>query len=117
MEARSRGAWWAVAALVLATLTGGFDVTVLNVALPTIGSQLGAGTTSLQWMVNAYVLVFACLILPMGAAGDRWGRRRVLLGGLALFTAGSVLAAWAGGRPWSSPPGRLWASAWRWCCR
>lgn len=96
MEIRSRGAWWAVAALVLATLTGGFDITVLNVALPTIGSQLGAGTTALQWMVNAYVLVFACLILPMGAAGDRWGRRRVLLGGLALFTAGSVLAAWAG---------------------
>lgn len=97
MEARSRGAWWAVAALVLATLTGGFDITVLNVALPTIGSQLGANTTALQWMVNAYVLVFACLILPMGGAGDRWGRRRVLLGGLALFTAGSVLAAWAGG--------------------
>ena len=45
---------------------------------------------------HAYVLVFVILILPMGAAGDRWGGRRVLLAGLALFTAGSVLAAWAG---------------------
>ncbi|MDI9941789.1 MFS transporter, partial [Rhodococcus sp. IEGM 1351] len=66
-------------------LTIGFDITILNVALPTISADLGADTADLQWMVNAYVLVFAGLMLPCGALGDRYGHRRSLLAGLALF--------------------------------
>lgn len=62
-------------------------------ALPTIAGELGAGTAELQWMVNAYVLVFAGLMLPCGALGDRYGHRRSMLAGLVLFAAGSLVAA------------------------
>jgi len=63
--------WWALAALALAVLTLGFDITIMNVALPTIATELEVGTDSLQWMVNAYVLVLAGLMLTCGALGDR----------------------------------------------
>jgi EmrB/QacA subfamily drug resistance transporter len=88
--------WWALAALVLGLLTIGLDATVLNTALPTIAVQLSAGTDDLQWVVNSYVLVFAGLLLPFGALGDRYGRKRLLLVGLALFGMASVAAALAG---------------------
>ncbi|GIJ65456.1 MFS transporter [Virgisporangium ochraceum] len=89
--------WWALVAIVLCTLTLGFDLTILNVALPTLAADLDAGTSELQWIVDAYVLVFAGLLLPMGALGDRFGRRRLLLAGLVLFGAASVLAVFATG--------------------
>jgi EmrB/QacA subfamily drug resistance transporter len=89
--------WWALVAIVLCTLTLGFDLTILNVALPTLAADLDAGTSELQWIVDAYVLVFAGLLLPMGALGDRFGRRRLLLIGLVLFGAASVLAVVADG--------------------
>ena len=54
--------WWALAALGLAVLTLGFDITIMNVALPTIATELEVGTNGLQWMVNAYVLVIAGLM-------------------------------------------------------
>ena len=60
----------ALTALVLSVLTIGFDITILNIALPTIATDLAAGTDTLQWIVNAYVLVFAGLLLPLGAIGD-----------------------------------------------
>lgn len=63
--------WWALAALGLAMLTLGLDITIMNVALPTIATELQVGTDGLQWMVNAYVLVLAGLILTCGALGDR----------------------------------------------
>src|SRR2546430_16862018 len=85
--------WWALAALVLSVLTIGLDGTILNVALPTLGGAIHATNSQLQWIVDAYVLVFAGLLLPAGALGDRYGRKRLLMIGLALFAAGSVLGA------------------------
>jgi len=93
MESSRR--WWALAALVLGLLTIGLDVTVLNVALPTVATDLGASTGGLQWVVNSYVLIFAGLLLPFGALGDRYGRKRLLMIGLLLFGAASLVAAWA----------------------
>ncbi|TLG08839.1 MFS transporter [Nocardia cyriacigeorgica] len=87
--------WWALGGLLVAVLTVGFDITIMNVALPTIATELPADTAQLQWMVNAYVLVLAGLMLVCGALGDRYGRKRLLLIGLALFAASSAAAAWA----------------------
>src|SRR3954447_11918873 len=67
-------------------------VSSLNVALPDVARQTGASTSDLQWIVDAYALVFAGLLLPAGALGDLLGRRRVLLAGLAVFGGGAVVA-------------------------
>jgi EmrB/QacA subfamily drug resistance transporter len=67
-------------------------VSSLNVALPDLARETGATPTQLQWIVDAYALVFAGLLLPAGAVGDRFGRRRVLLSGLAIFGAGAAVA-------------------------
>ncbi|GAB1818238.1 DHA2 family efflux MFS transporter permease subunit [Herbidospora sp. RD11066] len=91
----SRRRWFAVGALTLSVLTIGFDITIMNVALPTMAAELSTGTDGLQWIVNAYILVFAGLLLPFGAIADRVGRRRILQGGLAIFALASLLAAWA----------------------
>jgi EmrB/QacA subfamily drug resistance transporter len=72
------------------------DNTVLNVALPTLVRDLHATTTELQWIVDAYVIVFAGLLLVMGSLADRIGRKRVFLAGLAAFAAGSTWAAFSG---------------------
>src|SRR5262245_31777802 len=85
--------WWALAAVLLAVLTIGFDVTILNVALPTLATDIHASNSQLQWMVDAYVLVFAGLLLPAGALADRYGRKRLMLTGLALFGLASAAAA------------------------
>ncbi|MEV8510982.1 MFS transporter [Dactylosporangium sp. NPDC051484] len=89
--------WWALIAIVLSVLTVGFDTTILNVALPTLATALNAGNDDLQWIVNAYVLVFAGLLLPMGALGDRYGRKRLLMTGLLLFAGASLIAVFASG--------------------
>src|SRR6476646_376396 len=80
-------------ALCLAALIINIDVTIVNVALPSLVRELGATTTSLQWVVDAYTLVFAALILAAGSLSDRVGRKGVLLGGLAVFGLGSL--AWS----------------------
>ncbi len=85
--------WWALAALVLSVLVIGFDATILNVALPTLGGAIHASNSQLQWIVDAYVLVFAGLLLPAGALGDRYGRKLMLMIGLALFGGASVVGA------------------------
>ncbi|MEV1319380.1 MFS transporter [Micromonospora arborensis] len=95
MEGSDKRRWWGLAAIVLAALTLGFDITIMNVALPTIAGELSVGTNGLQWMVNAYVLVLAGLMLTCGALGDRYGRKRLLIIGLALFGIASALATWA----------------------
>ncbi|WP_051468118.1 MFS transporter [Actinomadura oligospora] len=82
--------WWGLGALALALLALGFDLTILNVALPTLSVELHAGTSQLQWIVDAYALVFAALLLPAGLLGDRFGRKRLLLLGLGLFGAASL---------------------------
>jgi EmrB/QacA subfamily drug resistance transporter len=82
-------------ALCLAALIINIDVTIVNVALPTLVRELGATTTSLQWVVDAYTLVFAALILAAGSLSDRVGRKGVLLLGLAVFGASSLAGAFA----------------------
>ena len=67
------------------------DNTVVNVALPTISRELGAGVSELQWIVDGYVLAFASLLLTGGIAGDRYGRKRMFLTGLTVFTFSSLL--------------------------
>ena len=76
----------------LVVITGN---TILNVAIPTVQRELGATQGQLQWAVDAYILVFAGLLFTWGVIGDRVGRKRVLLIGLAIFAAGSVLAAFS----------------------
>src|ERR1700712_2718830 len=80
-----RAAWIPLAALCLAFFVEMVDNTLLSIALPTIGRDLGSGTTALQWVTGAYSLTFACLLLPSGTIADRLGRRPVLLVGLAVF--------------------------------
>ncbi|GAA2447202.1 MFS transporter [Streptomyces macrosporus] len=88
---------WAILAVVcLAELVVVLDNTVLNVAIPSLTSELGASTADVQWMINAYALVQAGLLLSAGSAADRYGRKRMLLAGLALFGAGSLAAGLAG---------------------
>ncbi|MFF4832147.1 DHA2 family efflux MFS transporter permease subunit [Streptomyces sp. NPDC001315] len=94
-ERRDPRRWWALGALVASMLVLGFDMTILNVALPTMASDLGATTGEQQWMADAYVVVFAALMLPAGLLGDRFGRRRMLIAGLGIFLAGSVVGALA----------------------
>jgi EmrB/QacA subfamily drug resistance transporter len=69
------------------------DLTILNIALPAISAALHAGTGDLQWLVDAYTLVFAGVMLPAGMLGDRLGRKRLLLAGLAVFLAASLWCA------------------------
>ena len=71
------------------------DGTIVNVALPTMVRELGATTSQLQWIVDAYTLVFAGLLLAAGSLGDRFGRRPALALGLAWFAVTSALAAYA----------------------
>src|SRR6266511_1925573 len=77
--------WWALGALALSLLVVGLDLTVLNVALPTLSTDLHASTGQLQWFADAYNLVLAAVILPAGMLGDRFGRKRLLLGALVVF--------------------------------
>jgi EmrB/QacA subfamily drug resistance transporter len=86
----SAGARWLIAATVLGSGVAMLDGTVVNVALPTIGQELGAGLTGQQWVLDGYLLTLSALLLSGGAAGDRYGRRRIFLAGLAIFTAASL---------------------------
>lgn len=71
------------------------DVSIVNVAVPSIGAQLGFEPAGLQWVVNAYTVVFGGLLLFGGRAADLWGRKRVFLAGLALFVAASLVGGLA----------------------
>jgi EmrB/QacA subfamily drug resistance transporter len=86
---RSTNRGLVLAALCSAALIINIDVTIVNVALPSLVRELGATTTNLQWVVDAYTLVFAALILAAGSLSDRVGRKGVLIAGLAVFAAGS----------------------------
>ena len=91
---RRPGSWPLTATLIATSL--GFaviqlDVTVVNVAVKQIGASFGGGITGLQWVVSAYTLVLAALILTAGALGDRFGAKRMLCTGFVVFVAASVL--------------------------
>jgi EmrB/QacA subfamily drug resistance transporter len=88
--------WWTLVVLCVSLLVISLDNTILNVALPTLERDLHATSSHLQWIVDAYMLVFAGLLLTAGALGDRFGRRRALTFGLAVFGLGSALSALAG---------------------
>lgn len=86
---QSRGSKTLLIAVCVSLATVVSAVTSLNVALPDLAADTGASQTQVSWLVDAYALIFASLLLVGGAVGDRYGRRRVLLAGLALFAAGS----------------------------
>ncbi|MEA2486888.1 MAG: hypothetical protein QOF16_542 [Actinomycetota bacterium] len=88
--------WWALGVLCFSLLVIGLDNTILNVALPTLVRDLHASASQLQWMVDAYVLVFAGLLLTAGALGDRYGRKLALYVGMFIFGLGSIASAWSG---------------------
>ncbi len=85
--------WWALGAITLAVLAVGMDVTVLSIALPTLAGALKASESDLQWFSSGYALVLAAAMLPAGLLGDRYGRKKVLLGSLGLFAVGSLACA------------------------
>ena len=84
--------------LCVAVLIVNLDNTILNVALPTLVRDLNASASSLQWIVDAYVMVFAGLLLPAGSLADKVGRKKTFLAGLAVFAAGSAWAAFSGSK-------------------
>jgi DHA2 family methylenomycin A resistance protein-like MFS transporter len=91
--ARPPAAWPRAATLIGTSLGFGviqLDVTVVNVAVKAIGGTFGGGIAELQWVVSSYVLMFAALILPAGALGDRFGAKRVLCAGFVIFVAASM---------------------------
>src|ERR671919_3270484 len=87
--------WQILAVLCISLFVIVTDNTIVNVALPTLARELSAGTSSLQWIVDAYTLVFAGLLLAAGGLGDRFGRRGALLAGLLVFGAFSAAGAFA----------------------
>ncbi|MFJ6085434.1 MFS transporter [Streptomyces sp. NPDC092369] len=88
--------WLILGVICLAQLTVLLDNTVLNVAIPSLTRELHAKTSDIQWMINAYSLVQSGLLLTAGSAADRYGRKKMLLAGLALFGIGSLAAGLAG---------------------
>ncbi|MGH9125069.1 MAG: DHA2 family efflux MFS transporter permease subunit [Acidimicrobiales bacterium] len=91
-----RRRWWTLVVLCFSLLVIGVDNTILNVALPTLVRDLNATSSQLQWIVDAYTLVFAGLLLTAGSLGDRFGRKGALSLGLLIFGGGSVLSAFSG---------------------
>jgi EmrB/QacA subfamily drug resistance transporter len=85
--------WYTLGVLCLSLLVIVVDTTIVNVALPTFARDLHASSSGLQWIVDAYTLTFAALLLLAGAIADRYGRQRALAAGLAVFAAGSLAAA------------------------
>jgi EmrB/QacA subfamily drug resistance transporter len=92
----SRTRWWALAAVSMATLMTYLDNNVINVAIPTIQRDLHLSVAGLEWIVSSYLLVLAGLLLVGGRLADVYGRRRVFLAGLAIFTLSSLTAGLAG---------------------
>ena len=115
VTARARRAVLAVMCVALMMVVAA--VASLNVALPDLARSTGASQSQLQWIVDAYALVFAGLLLPAGALGDRYGRRGILQIGLAVFGIASLAAIFVNDPGWRSACGRSSASARRSSCR
>lgn len=90
-----RRSWWVLAATVLGSALTFIDTTVVSIALPSVGAELGAGSTGLTWVVNGYTLTLAALVLLGGSLGDRYGRRRIFLIGVGCFAGASALCGLA----------------------
>ena len=90
-----QGRWWALAAISASFLVVGLDSYIVVTALPTFSVRLGASESQLQWITAAYTLAWAALLLPVGKLGDKLGRRKVLMAGLAIFGITSVAASQA----------------------
>src|SRR5207248_4329571 len=88
--------WWTLIAVSVATFMLLLDITVVNTALPSIEKDLSASFSDLQWVIDAYTLALATVVLTAGSLADRLGRRRVFLVGLVVFTAASLVCALAG---------------------
>src|SRR5881398_2413218 len=91
MTMNSRTRWYALIVLCLGSLMIVLDVTIVNVALPSIRADLGFTETSLAWVVNGYLLTYGGLLLLGGRLGDLYGPRRLFLSGITLFTAASLV--------------------------
>jgi EmrB/QacA subfamily drug resistance transporter len=87
--------WWTLGAVCVATFMLLLDITVVNTALPKIQQDLGGSFSDLQWVIDAYALSLAALVLTAGSLADRLGRRRVFVAGLAIFSVASLLCALA----------------------
>ncbi|GAA4394482.1 MFS transporter [Tsukamurella soli] len=92
-------------AVYVAVLAINLDITIVNVALPDIATELGANTKGLQWIVDGYNLAFAALVLAAGSLSDRHGRRPALILGLLGFAAASAVGGLVHGTPIPSPTG------------
>jgi EmrB/QacA subfamily drug resistance transporter len=103
---QSRNKWWTLGAVCVATFMLLIDITIVNVALPAIAKDLHSSFTDLQWVVDAYALSLASLLLTAGSLADLFGRRRLFVIGLALFTVSSLLCGLA-----KSPGFLNWARA------
>ena len=93
MSRHRSSAAWTFAITAIALFMVALDNLVVTTALPVIRAELGASLQELEWTVNAYTLTFAVLLLTGAALGDRFGRRRVFIVGLLIFTLGSAAAA------------------------
>ncbi|MCW2968777.1 MAG: transporter [Solirubrobacteraceae bacterium] len=98
--------WWTLGAVCVATFMLLMDITIVNVALPDIAKDLGSSFTDLQWVIDAYALSLASLLLTAGSLADLFGRKRIFIIGLSLFTLSSLLCGLA-----KSPAFLTWARA------
>ena len=95
MQSQTNRRWWTLGAVCVATFMLLLDITVVNTALPKIQQDLGGSFSDLQWVIDAYALSLAALVLTAGSLADRLGRRRVFVAGLAIFSVASLLCALA----------------------
>lgn len=100
MPARARGRSAALVTVLAVLFLTFLDTTIVSVALGSIQDRLGAGVIPLQWVLNAYSLVFAALMLAAGSIGDRFGRRSTMAAGVVIFCLGSLICALAGSVGW-----------------
>lgn len=103
---QARNKWWTLGAVCVATFMLLIDITIVNVALPDIAKDLGSSFTDLQWVIDAYALSLASLLLTAGSLADLLGRRRIFVIGLGLFTVSSLFCGLA-----TSPSFLTWARA------
>src|SRR6478752_7618569 len=96
VQEREPNKWWTLVAVCLGTFMLLLDITIVNVALPDIQTSLNASFADLQWVVDAYALTLAALLLTSGSLADMYGRKLLYSIGLVVFTVASMLCGFAG---------------------